>query len=115
VLLERVFFEVISAFATCGLSLGYTSNLFDIPLFDAVIVAIGSDFENNLITTAALKALGARLVTCKALSEHQKENLLGVGADRVIRPESNAGQRLATELIAPNLLEQISFGEGQPP
>lgn len=25
--LERVFFEVISAFATCGLSLGYTSNL----------------------------------------------------------------------------------------
>jgi trk system potassium uptake protein TrkA len=85
---------------------------FDIPSFDAVIVAIGSDFESNLITTVALKALGARLVICKALSERQKEILLQVGADRVIRPESDAGQRLATELIAPNLLEQISFGEG---
>lgn len=84
---------------------------FDIPSFDAVIVAIGSDFESNLITTAALKALGARHVICKALSERQKEILLRVGADRVVRPESDAGQRLATELIAPNLLEQISLGE----
>jgi len=85
---------------------------FDISSFDAVIVAIVSDFESNLITTVALKALGARHVICKALSERQKEILLRIGADRVIRPESDAGQRLATELIAPNLLEQISFGDG---
>lgn len=34
---ERVFFEVISAFATCGLSLGYTSHL---SLFGQVVIAL---------------------------------------------------------------------------
>jgi len=35
--LERVFFEVISAFATCGLSLGYTSNL---SVFGQVVICM---------------------------------------------------------------------------
>jgi trk system potassium uptake protein len=35
--LDRVFFEVISAFATCGLSLGYTSNL---SIFGQVVIAL---------------------------------------------------------------------------
>jgi trk system potassium uptake protein TrkA len=83
----------------------------DIASFDTVIVAIGSDFESNLITTVVLKALGVRRVVCKALSQRQKDILLRVGADQVILPEADAGRRLALELAAPNLLEQISFGD----
>lgn len=83
----------------------------DIASFDTVVVAIGSDFESNLITTVALKALGVRRVICKALSQRQKDILLRVGADHVILPEADAGRRLGIELAAPNLLEQISFGD----
>jgi trk system potassium uptake protein len=83
----------------------------DIGSFDAVVVAIGSDFESNLITTVALKAVGVRRVICKARSQRQKDILLRVGADQVILPESDAGRRLGVELAAPNLLEQISFGD----
>lgn len=84
----------------------------DITSFDTVVVAIDSDFESNLIATTALKALGVRNVICKALTQRQKDILLRIGANRVIMPEADAGQRLALELVVPNLLEQISLGDG---
>lgn len=83
----------------------------DIASFDTVIVAIGSDLESNIITTVALKALGVRRVICKAQTRRQKDILLRVGADQVVQPEADAGRRLALELSAPNLLDQIPFGD----
>lgn len=83
----------------------------DIASFDTVVVAIGTDFESNLITAVALKALGVRRVICKALSQRQKDILLRVGADQVVLPEADAGRRLGIELAAPNLVDQISFGD----
>ncbi len=83
----------------------------DIASFETVVVAIGTDFESNLITTVALKALGVKQVICKALTQRQKDILLRVGADRVVLPESDAGRQLGNELATPNLIEQISFGE----
>lgn len=82
----------------------------DIASFDTVIVAIGADFEANLMATAALKAVGVRRIICKALTERQKTILLRVGADKVVLPESEAGQRLALELANPNLLDRIPLG-----
>ena len=69
-----------------------------ITAFDAVIVAIGADFESNLMATTALKGLDVPLVIAKALSDRQRTILLRVGADRVILHEIEAGQRLADEL-----------------
>lgn len=82
----------------------------DITSFDTVVVAIGTDFEANLLTTVALKNLGIRRVITKALNKRQEEILLRVGADRVIRPEYDAGQRLAEELITPAMLEKLHLG-----
>ncbi|HSH01711.1 MAG TPA: TrkA family potassium uptake protein [Anaerolineae bacterium] len=82
----------------------------DIGSFDTVIVTIGSDFESNLMTTVALKSLGVPYVICKAMSKKQQDILLRVGADRVIQPEHDAGQRLAHELTAPTILERLSLG-----
>jgi trk system potassium uptake protein TrkA len=82
-----------------------------IDAFDTVVVAIGTDFESNLITTVALKAIGVEHVICKALSTRQKDILLRVGADEVIQPEADAGQELGLELAAPNLLDRIPLGD----
>jgi trk system potassium uptake protein TrkA len=71
----------------------------DIPSFDTVVVAIGSDFESNLLTTVALKSLGVRI-------------LLRVGADRVVLPEQEAGRRLAQVLTAPGILDQLELEPG---
>lgn len=82
----------------------------DITAVDTVVVAIGNDFEANVLTTVALKALGVRQIICKAPTRRQKQILLKVGADRVIQPEFDAGRRLAEELSAPAILERVSLG-----
>jgi trk system potassium uptake protein TrkA len=82
----------------------------DITSFDTVIVGIGQDFENNLLTTVALKSVGVQRVVCKALSERQKAILLKVGADQVVLPEHEAGQRLAHMLTTPLMLDQLPLG-----
>jgi trk system potassium uptake protein TrkA len=82
----------------------------DITSFDTVIVAIGADFESNLLTTVALKSLGVRHVISKAVTRRQREILLRVGADRVVQPEFDAGRRLAEELMAPTVLERVHLG-----
>jgi trk system potassium uptake protein TrkA len=82
----------------------------DITAFDTVIVAIGTEFESALMTTVALKSVGVRRVICKALGERQKTILLKVGADQVILPEHEAGQRLAYTLTTPLMLDQLPLG-----
>jgi trk system potassium uptake protein len=82
----------------------------DITTFDTVIVAIGNDFESNLMTTVALRALGVKQIICKAQTVRQRDILLRVGADRVIQPESEAGRRLAEELSLPSVLDKLPLG-----
>jgi trk system potassium uptake protein TrkA len=84
----------------------------DILSFDTVVVAIGSDFESNLMTTVALKALGVHNVVCKASTERQKSILEKVGADRVVLPEQDAGRRLAQVLTSPGILDQLELEPG---
>ncbi|MEM7800137.1 MAG: TrkA family potassium uptake protein [Chloroflexota bacterium] len=82
----------------------------DIQSFDTVIVAIGSDFESSVLTTVSLKLIGVNHVVCKAPTRKQEEILLRVGADKVVRPEDEAGSRLAQSLSAPDMLDQFSLG-----
>lgn len=82
----------------------------DITAFDTVVVAIGNDFESNLMTTVALKSIGVRHVVCKALTERHRTILLRIGADHVVLPEHEAGQRLARSLAEPNVLDHLDLG-----
>jgi trk system potassium uptake protein TrkA len=84
----------------------------DIRSFDTVVVAIGTHFENNLMTTVALKSLGVRRVVCKGLNERQQHILLSVGADQVVLPEHEAGTRLAARLAEPLVLDHLDLGPG---
>ncbi len=77
----------------------------EIESYDAVIVAIGQNFESNVLITASLKQLGARNVICKALTARQSDILHRIGADRVVLPEIEAGLMLAKELSRPRLLD----------
>lgn len=72
----------------------------DITSYDAVIVAIGTDFEANLMTTVALKNMNVKTIICKASTERQKQILEKVGASRVVLPESDAGKLLARDIAS---------------
>lgn len=78
--------------------------------FESAVVAIGADFESNILVTALLKELGVKHIVCKALTVRQKTILLKVGADEVVLPEHEAGVRLARRLVAPDLIDQLDLG-----
>ena len=59
----------------------------DIMSFDTVVVAIGTDFEANILTTVLLKELGVNRVICKAPTLQQEKILQRLGADEVVMPE----------------------------
>lgn len=84
----------------------------DITSFETVVVAIGTHFENNLMTTVTLKGMGVNRVVCKAVSERQQQILLRVGADQVVLPEHEAGARLAWRLAEPRVLDHLDLGSG---
>lgn len=82
----------------------------DVTAFDAVVVAIGSDFESTLMTTVALRNLGASYIVCQSSTDYEREILLEVGADRVVEPERDTGRRLAIELMVPGSRGQMALG-----
>jgi trk system potassium uptake protein len=84
----------------------------DMASFDIVVVSMAEHFEDSVLTTVALKNIGVRNVICKALSERQAEILKKVGADRVVLPEKEAGQRLALEITTPQVLDSMVLGPG---
>lgn len=85
----------------------------DIVSFDAAVVAIGTDFESNLMTTVALQELGVPHVICRSRTDYERDLLLRVGADRVFDPQSQAGHWLALELAATDSRKQEQLALGQ--
>jgi trk system potassium uptake protein len=82
----------------------------DIALYDAVVVAINDDFEDELLTTLSLKGLGVKRVVSVASDERQKTILVKIGADEVMMPEHDSGQRLGLLLSLPHLVERLALG-----
>src|SRR5512136_3378578 len=83
----------------------------DIALYDAVVVAINDDFEDELLATLTLKSLGVKWVVGVASGERQKTILLKIGADEVVMPEHDSGERLASLLSLPHLVERFALGQ----
>lgn len=77
--------------------------------FDAVVVSIGTDIQESILTTMLLKDLGVRKVVAKAVDERQGKVLEKVGADTVIFPERDMGVRVAHSLASPNVLEYLEL------
>jgi trk system potassium uptake protein TrkA len=76
---------------------------------DAVIVAIGNDFEATTLTTVTLKQMGAKRVIARAASQVSARVLSLVGADEVVNPEDEAADRWAHRLLNPQFINQIEF------
>ncbi|HYF83072.1 MAG TPA: TrkA family potassium uptake protein [Clostridia bacterium] len=77
--------------------------------FDVGVVSISSDIQSSIIITLMLKELGVRYVVAKAKDELHAKVLLRIGADRVVFPERDMGERVAHNLIATNILEYIEL------
>jgi trk system potassium uptake protein TrkA len=79
----------------------------DIKNFDAVIVSIGK--EASIWVTVMLKEMGVKKVIAKAQTELHGKVLSRVGADKVVFPERDMGERVARALVSDNIMEQITL------
>lgn len=77
--------------------------------FDAVVVAIGEDVQANVATTLLLKEMGLPYIVAKARNALHGKMLEKIGADRVVYPERDMGQRVAHSLISSNVLDYIEL------
>lgn len=79
--------------------------------FEVVIIAIGRDFESAILGCMIAKENGAKFVVAKARGFRQKQILESVGVDRVVLPEIEMGQRVASDLVDSNILDFIDISE----
>lgn len=84
----------------------------EIDLVDVAVVAIGENFEAALLTTVILKKLGVPKIICRAQSSFHAEIFKQIGAQEVIQPEMQAGERLGHSLANPQLEDLITLAEG---
>lgn len=79
--------------------------------FDAVVVAIGSDIEASVLTTAALADLGIGNIWAKAITSEHGRILERVGAHHVVFPEKQMGERVA-HMVSGEVVDYFELDEG---
>lgn len=79
--------------------------------FDCAVVAVGGDIGNSALITLNLKELGVNKVVCKAASHTHRKVLEKIGADRVVFPEHEMGNKLAHALSSSHVLNFIELSD----
>ena len=86
-------------------------NALGIKNYDCVIVAIGQDVSDSVLTTLLLKEMGVKSVICKAMDKNHEKVLQKIGADSVIIPEYESGKKTAVKLVSNNLFDLIDLSD----
>lgn len=79
--------------------------------FDVGIVAIGDHLEESLLGVLNLKEIGVPYIIAKARNKRFKFVLEQIGADRVVRPEKEMGERVARSLLRKNITDLVEIDE----
>ncbi|MBG0562579.1 potassium channel family protein [Actinoplanes aureus] len=79
--------------------------------FPRAVVGIGTNLETSVLTVLTLTELGVPEIWAKATSVKHGKILSSVGADHVIYPEVEMGERVA-HLISGRMLDYIEFDDG---
>jgi trk system potassium uptake protein len=79
--------------------------------FEVAVVAVGTDMESSILTTGVLADLGIPHIWAKAISDSHGRILERVGANHVVYPERDAGERVA-HLLTGKVIDFIEFDDG---
>ncbi|MCU0792148.1 MAG: TrkA family potassium uptake protein [Opitutaceae bacterium] len=85
---------------------------FPLSEMDAVIIAIGDDFESSMAFTMRARELGARRLVCRVLSPMHARLLRLLKVERLVVPEEFAARGLAHSLLMRGAVDGIDLGSG---
>lgn len=71
---------------------------------DAVVVAIGANFQGLLLTTFVLQELKVKRIIVRAQDQNQKRILQKMGITEILSPEDEVSNNVAEQLINPSVL-----------
>lgn len=77
--------------------------------FDTAIVSIGENIEDSIMVTLLLKEMGIKQVIVKADNDLHAKILQKVGADRIVFPEKEMGEKIAESLASPRIFDYIEL------
>ena len=79
--------------------------------FDVCIVAIASDFQSSLETTAYLKDLGAKMVVSRASRDVHARFLLRNGADEIVYPAKQVANWTAIRYSSEHIFDYVQLSD----
>jgi trk system potassium uptake protein TrkA len=83
-----------------------TQNLLDM---DAVVVAIGENFEATILTSVHLLDIGVKRIIARASGAHQKLILQKVGIQEILTPEDEVAFVIREKLINPSIVSFLQL------
>lgn len=78
---------------------------------DAAVVATGSHLEESIMGVMNLRELGIPFIMAKAKNKKYMQILQKIGADYVVRPEKEMGEKVARTLLRKNIKDLIELDE----
>jgi len=79
---------------------------------DAVIIGIGSNIQESILTAAILRKIGVGIIYAKVENQLHGRILELIGVQNILLPEEIVGTQLAKTLISRNVREYISLSSG---
>ncbi len=76
---------------------------------DAVVVAIGADFEALLLTTVYLMEMNVKRIIARANGLQQRKILEQMGVEEILSPEKEVAVNLAERLLNPRILNYLQL------
>lgn len=77
--------------------------------YECAVVCFSGNVNDNVLITILLKELGVKRVVSRAANDGHKKVLEHIGADVVVYPEKDMGEKLAFMLTKENVTEFIEF------
>ena len=79
---------------------------------DAVILGIGSNIQESILTAALLKKIGVGIIYAKVENQLHGRILEYIGVQHILLPEEIVGKQLAKTLISRNVLDYVNLSSG---
>lgn len=78
---------------------------------DAIIVAIGENFESSILTTALLQEIGVKKIYNRVISVVHERLLKLMNVTELLVPEAEAADHLVRRLVMPGLIESYQISK----
>ncbi len=79
--------------------------------YDCAIVCLANNINANILLTIMLKEIGVKKVVARAMNEGHHKVLERVGADMIVFPEQDMGEKLGYMLTKNNITDFVEFAD----